>query len=109
MGSEHAGFDFLVRLLTACKEKGVTCLYTNQVTESEQAAELSGYGISSLVDTLILLQYADDGRRLSRQLLVIKSRGSKHSLCYHPFSITDRGVTFSSLPGGGEEAEGDAG
>lgn len=92
MGTEAAAFDFLVRLLTTCKERGITSLFTNQVTEAEQAIEISGFGISSLVDTLLLLEYSDDGHKVGRRLLTIKSRGAHHSKNYHEFRITDNGI-----------------
>ncbi len=99
MGSEHAAFDFLVRLITACREKGVTCIYTNQLARAERATEITGFDISSLADTLMLLEYVDDGRKLSRRLLVIKARGAKHSMRYHELRITEHGFSIdSSVP-----------
>lgn len=102
MGSEMAAFDFLVRLLTFCRVRGVTCFFTNQTAEAEQALEISGIGISSLVDTLLVLRYVDDGRRITRRLLVIKSRGAQHSMQYHGFSINGDGLKldFQANAGG---------
>lgn len=97
MGSERAAFDFLLRLLTFCKEHGVTCLLADQLAEPEQAAQIAGYGISSLVDTLLVLEYCDDSRRISRRLLVVKSRGVAHSMRYHPFRITDDGIVLDAV------------
>ncbi|MFO8013736.1 MAG: circadian clock protein KaiC [Phycisphaerae bacterium] len=103
MGSEPAAFDFLVRLLTACKVRGITVFYTNQVAELEQTTQISGSGISSLVDVLLAMQYVDDGERLRRRLVVIKSRGTKHSMRYHDFTIGDCGIALD----GAERAERD--
>ncbi len=105
MGSEEAAFDFLVRLLTRCKERGVTSVFTNQLTEAERVAELSGLGISSLVDTLVLLAYESRGRQLTRSLLVVKSRGVDHSLSHHRFRITSRGLELD-LSGEGADNRG---
>ena len=30
MGSDHAAFEYLMRVLNACKERGITCIYLNQ-------------------------------------------------------------------------------
>jgi circadian clock protein KaiC len=92
MGSEEAAFDFLVRLLSICKERGVTCLFTNQASGSGGAEEISGMGISSLVDTCLILQFADDGREMRRRLVVMKSRGSAHSSRYHDLIISNSGI-----------------
>jgi circadian clock protein KaiC len=92
MGSDHAPFDFLVRLLTHCKSRGITCLYTNQIIDHAEPQDASGIGIASLVDTLVQLRLVARDRALERDLLVIKSRGSNHSLLQHRFAITDEGL-----------------
>lgn len=95
MGSEEAAFDFLVRLLTHCRSTGTTCIYLNQTTPESASNSISGVGISSLVDALIVLEQdwpADEHRR---RLLIIKSRGCRHSHAYHQFQITDHGIEIA--------------
>jgi circadian clock protein KaiC len=92
MGSEQAAFEYLMRVLNVCKERGITCLYINQTAGVDAAAEISGIGVSSLVDTIVLLRHLLNGRSMERQLTVMKARGSKHSEQSHTFSITDRGL-----------------
>lgn len=92
MGSEHAAFEYLMRVLNACKERGVTCIYLNQATGLDIVAEISGIGISSIIDTVVLLRQLPVGGAIQRQLIVMKSRGSKHSEQFHEFRITDRGI-----------------
>ena len=94
MGTKEAGFAFLVRLLTWCKARGTTVLCTNQTTETTGAERISGFGISSLVDTLVLLQQIHAPVYL-RRMLVVKSRGLKHSHTWHGFAITDAGLHFT--------------
>ncbi|NLF30281.1 MAG: circadian clock protein KaiC [Planctomycetes bacterium] len=96
MGSEQAAFDFCARLVTTCKQRGITCLYTNQTSDPRDVVELTGLGLSSLVDTLIALPFHDDGQRLRRRMVVIKSRGSAHSTGYQDFAITDNGPVFGA-------------
>ncbi len=105
MGSPKAAFDFLVRLLTACKQRSVTCLLTNQTEQRSSVNDLSGQGISSLVDTLVSLQYADQGTEVQRRLLVIKSRGSNHSMAYHNMRITGQGFFIATVPDGPERLQ----
>jgi circadian clock protein KaiC len=81
-----------MRLLNACKERGITCIYLNQVTGRDIGAESSGIGISSIIDTVILLRQLPIGGAMKRDLIVVKSRGSKHSEQFHEFRITDRGI-----------------
>ena len=92
MGSEHAAFEYLMRILNACKERGITCINLNQTTGLDIVAEISGIGISSIIDTVILLRHLPIGGAMKRQLVVMKSRGSKHSEQFHEFRITDRGI-----------------
>lgn len=92
MGSEQAAFEYLMRVLNACKERGITCIYLNQVSGLDIVAEISGIGISSIIDTVVLLRQLPISGAIKRQLIVMKSRGSKHSEQFHEFRITDRGI-----------------
>jgi circadian clock protein KaiC len=92
MGSDQAAFEYLMRVLNVCKERGITCIYINQTAGVDVAAEISGIGVSSLVDTIVVLRHLLNGRSMERQLTVMKARGSKHSEQFHTFSITDRGL-----------------
>ena len=94
MGSDKAAFEFLVRLLTACKDRGVTCFCTNQVADHLCPTEVGGIEIASLMDALIALKYAAGEREIRRRLLVIKSRGAAHSMRHHEMIISDAGVSL---------------
>jgi circadian clock protein KaiC len=101
MGSKQAAFDYLMRLVSILKERGTTCILTNQITGiAGSDEELSGIGFSSVVDAVIQLRFVETGQEITRQILVIKSRGSAHSNRRHPFFITDRGIEIpdSSQP-----------
>jgi circadian clock protein KaiC len=103
MGTEQAAFDYAIRLLLACKERGVTCLFTNQLFGTEAESSFAGVGISSLVDTLILLRFAESDGMLHRTLLVRKVRGGAHSAECHEFRITDRGIELLGVYRGSHE------
>jgi len=92
MGSEQAAFDYLMRILNVCKERGITCIYINQTAGLDIVEEISGIGVSSIIDTIILLRHLPIDGAVTRQLIVMKSRGSKHSEQFHEFRITDRGM-----------------
>jgi circadian clock protein KaiC len=92
MGTGQAAFEFLVRLINGCKEAGITILITNQTSGVTQTLEISGIGISSILDTVVVLRLVEQGDEMRRQLLVMKSRGSHHSSRYHAFRITDQGL-----------------
>lgn len=92
MGSSQAAFTFLMRLIDYCRKHGVTCLLINQLDRSKGYGDLSGIGISSIVETIILVDYVRIKSEILRSLLVLKSRGSHHSMKYHQYEITDNGI-----------------
>jgi circadian clock protein KaiC len=100
MGAEQVAFDFLVRLLNVAKERAITIILINQTAGFMDEHEISGVGISSLVDTVVFLRYIESGGEINRNLLVLKSRGSRHSNQYREYQITDNGVQFANLFGG---------
>jgi circadian clock protein KaiC len=95
MGSGKAAFDYCMRLVNACKERGITCLFINQVQSSIPCEDLSGLGFSSLVDAVIQLQFDPVDDDLLRSLVVIKARGCRHSHRLHDLRITDDGILLS--------------
>ncbi len=102
MGDEQFVYDFLVYLLSVCKKQHITCLFVNQDSGGRHHLhKLSGFAISSITDTIVSLEYREGGGEIYRQLLVMKSRGSAHSLRYHRMIISDRGVSFTDLPAAG--------
>ena len=95
MGSDRAAFEFAMRLSNRCKDRGITLIMTNQSPgDTGDRTAISGIGISSIIDALLWLRFVEEGNELTRKLLVIKSRGSKHSSRYHDFRITDNGIEF---------------
>lgn len=94
MGTEQAAFEYLMRLINTCKEMGITIIATNQTAGFHNLDEISGIGISSLIDTVIQLRLVEEDRTLRRELLVMKSRGSIHSHHYHDFRINDQGINI---------------
>lgn len=97
IGSAQAATEFLIRLYHVVKQRGITCIYTNQTfSPMDDKIMISGVGISSLVDTAIILSYEREKDRISRNLLVLKSRGTNHSKKYHKFRITDSGIIIEN-------------
>ncbi len=96
MGGKQAAFEYLMRLLNACKERGITILMVNQ-TASSDLAEISGNGISSMVDTVIGLSYKQGYGEITRLMHVLKSRGSRHSNQQREYVITDEGIQIRDV------------
>jgi len=105
MGSPQAAFDFLVRLLSMCRERGITCVYLNQTPRGLAVEHISSFGISSLIDTMVVLDYVWKGNEIGRSLLVLKSRGTRHSLVQHRLAISDNGIAVFRPETIGEQEE----
>ena len=100
MGSQQAAFDFMMRLVSVVKERGITSILTNQISSGivNDDEELSGIGFSSVVDAVVQLRFVETDEEMIRQMLIVKSRGSAHSNRRQPYVITDRGIEFPDTP-----------
>ena len=91
MAGKEASFDFLMRFLNFLKERGITSILTNQTTGTKSQIEISGNGISSMVDTVIFLSYIQGEKEINRLIQILKCRGSGHSNQIRKFMIKDDG------------------
>lgn len=92
-----------MRLLNFLKERGITTVLTNQTSGTKTQMEISGNGISSMVDTVVFISYIHGEGETNRTIQVFKARGSKHSNQVREFKIEDDGMQISDLylgPGG---------
>ena len=94
MGSGHAAFDYLLRIIDHCKQRGITTLLTNLTSVMAPGHEITGIDLSSVIDTVIVLRNVEKQGRFVRELGVLKSRGRAHSNRVHTFRITDKGIAI---------------
>ena len=82
----------LMRLIDFLKQQGITALFTSLTSDMAADVADSQVGVSSLMDTWILLSnMAANGER-TRTLQVLKSRGMPHSHQVREFVMGDGGV-----------------
>jgi circadian clock protein KaiC len=81
----------LGRLMDMLKEKQITALFTS-LTQGGNNLEETEYGISSFVDTWLLVRDVETNGERNRLLHVLKSRGTKHSNQVREFVISDDGI-----------------
>lgn len=70
---------------------GVTPLMTMEVAELLGNAQLTGHGVSSIVDNLIVLRYVEVDGHLERAVFVLKARGTGHASELRRFVIDGSG------------------
>ena len=89
-----ASFDevnsMVMRLIDYLKGRNITGLFTHLIPGSAASKEVE-VGVSSLIDTWILLRNSPPGEEGGRHLSVLKSRGMPHSSERRAFALTDRG------------------
>ena len=89
-----ASFDevnsMVMRLIDYLKEQNITGLFTHLIPGSGASQEVE-VGVSSLIDTWILLRNSPPGEHGGRHLSVLKSRGMVHSSERRSFELTGRG------------------
>ncbi len=81
----------LMRLIDYKKSKQVTTVFTN-LTNGGGPNEQTDVGVSSLMDTWLLLRDIAVGGERNRSMYLLKSRGMAHSNQLREFLLTDRGV-----------------
>lgn len=95
----------LVRLVDFLKERGITSLFTN-LTHAGGGLEETDIGISSIIDTWLLLRDTErDGER-GGVVYVLKSRGMAHSKQVREFRLTGAGIELGqAVPAATRAAE----
>lgn len=92
IGSEHEVRSMLMRLIDFLKARQITALFTALVTGSQKEFEETSVGISSLIDTWILVRDVELNGERNRCIYVLKSRGMAHSNQVREFVISRAGL-----------------
>jgi circadian clock protein KaiC len=100
-GTNGEAASLLVRIIDFLKVNNITALLTN-LTSAALAAEATDLGVSSLVDSWILLRDIELGGERNRGLYIIKSRGTPHSNQIREFILTSQGVELLDVYVGAE-------
>ena len=91
IGSQTEIRSMLTRLIDYLKSQQITSLFTS-LTPGGGAVDLPEVGISSLIDTWLLVREVETNGERNRLLHVLKSRGMPHSNQVREFVITSHGI-----------------
>ncbi|HEX2200023.1 MAG TPA: circadian clock protein KaiC [Burkholderiales bacterium] len=86
----------LLRLIDFLKSRQITAMFVN-LTAGGNAWEKTDVGVSSLIDTWILLRDIELAGERNRGIYVLKSRGMKHSNQIREFVITAEGIRLEDV------------
>ncbi len=82
----------LMRLIDFLKQNQITTIFNSLTTGSASAPEDSQVGVSSLMDTWLLLRNVEMNGERNRTLYVLKSRGMSHSNQVREFVLSEKGI-----------------
>ncbi len=114
----HEFRESLYRMIGALTRLGVTIVSTVEVEENFTSMKLSNFTISFLADDILRLRYVSINGQLRKMLLIVKMRGSAHSIDMWEYQITEKGVVIgeplrgyrgltSGIPGPWSQESGD--
>lgn len=91
LGSESQIKAMMTRLLDFFKLEGITVLVTS-LTAGGAVPESTEAGVSSLMDTWLMLRNLQNGAERNRVMHLVKSRGMAHSNQVREFLLTSHGM-----------------
>lgn len=94
----------LMRLIDFLKKEQITAIFTSLTTGGDATAtpEDSQVGVSSLMDTWVLLRNIEFNGERNRTIFVRKSRGMSHSNQVREFVLSDTGIDLVDVYLGGD-------
>ena len=95
-GSDASARAMVTRLIDLVRTQGSTVLLTS-LTEAGSPAESSQVGLSSVIDTWLLLRNLETSEERHRGLYIVKSRGMAHSSQIREFQLTNHGIELGEM------------
>lgn len=97
VGDTPEVYSMLLRLIDFLKAHTITTVLTNLVP-GDKVPEGSEIGVSSVMDTLIVLRDVEHSNDRTRVLFVLKSRGMPHSREIREILFTNKGIDLGPSP-----------
>ena len=98
-GSPREIQSMVTRMIDLLKSKGITGFFTSLVSSTAQNYTSGEVGVSSLIDTWIVVRELEEGagNRRIRGLYIVKSRGMGHSSDVHQLILSDDGIDLTPM------------
>lgn len=86
--------SMVTRMIDLLKSHGITGFFTSLVSSTAQNYTSGEVGVSSLIDTWIVVREIEEdaGKKRIRGLYIVKSRGMGHSSDVHSLILSDDGI-----------------
>ena len=104
-GDEREIKSMVTRMIDLLKSEGVTGFFTSLVSSTAQNYTSGEVGVSSLIDTWIVVRELEEdaGKRRIRGLYIVKSRGMGHSSDVHKLVLSDEGIDLRPMDPAAEQ------
>lgn len=93
-GEQREVTSMITRMIDLFKSKGITMFFTSLVSANFQSNTGGEIGVSSIIDTWIVVRMVEDdkGRKRTREVFIVKSRGTNYNGDVHKFILSDDGI-----------------
>ncbi len=100
-GNQREIQSMVTRMIDLLKSKGITGFFTSLVSSTAQNFTSGEVGVSSLIDTWIVVRELEEdaGKRRIRGIYIVKSRGMGHSSDVHKLILSDDGIDIVPMDG----------
>ena len=101
-GDEREIRSMITRMIDLLKSKEITTFFTSLVSSSADDDTSGEIGVSSLIDTWIVVRELeeDGGKKRTRSLFIVKSRGTGHSSDVQKLILSDKGINLVPMDAG---------
>lgn len=89
--------SMLTRMIDLIKTSGITGFFTSLVSSTSENYTGGEIGISSLIDTWIVVRELEEAGRRVRGIFIVKSRGMAHSSDIYKLILSDDGVRLGPI------------
>jgi circadian clock protein KaiC len=96
VGMENEVKSMVTRLIDFFKAEQITAFFTS-LTSGGANLEQTVIGVSSLMDTWMVLRELESSGERNRGLMILKSRGMAHSNQIREFLLTNHGITLEDV------------
>lgn len=91
--------SMITRMIDLLKSNGITSFFTSLVSANAKNDTSGEIGVSSLIDTWIVVREIEEdaGKKRTRGLFIVKSRGSGHVGDVQKFTLDDSGISVAPM------------
>ena len=89
----------ITRRIDLLKSNGITSFFTSLVSSAAQNDTSGEIGVSSLIDTWIVVRELEEdvSKKRIRGLFIVKSRGTGHDSDVHKLVLSDNGIDLMPM------------